>query len=34
MRKQDDPGLRERPPGGRTHRPDPVSLADLTRLLE
>ena len=33
MRKQDSPRLREYP-RGRTHRLDPVSLADVARLLE
>jgi hypothetical protein len=35
MRKQNGPGVaREHPGGRRPHRLDPVSLADLARLLE
>jgi hypothetical protein len=34
MRKQDGPRLREHPRGQETHRPDPVSLADVARLPE
>ena len=34
MRKQDGPSVREHPRGSRPHRLDPVSFADLARLLE
>ena len=34
MRRKTAPGMREHPRGQETHRPDPVSLADVARLPE